>query len=72
MHIYKHEWEQAIENNKTILNMDNLNIDAMTLDIFILLVFSSVHNESIEKFKDLRRSIDVNEPKNPELYVKIA
>ena len=66
------DWDQSHDTIQKIFSLEKLNIEALRIWTFLLLAREGNYKVAKEKIRDLMRSFDVNEPKNPDLYFKCS
>lgn len=72
LHIISADWDLCLEAIQKVLYYDKTNIEALRMYIFYLLSRESNIELVEEKMEDLKRSFQINEPKNSELYYKYS
>lgn len=72
LHIYNNEWDQAIDSITTVYAQDKLNIEALRIYTFYLMVREGDWDMVDEKMNELLDAMKKIENKNAELYFNIS
>lgn len=72
IHIFNGDWDQAFEAITTVLAKDRTNVEALRLFVFYLLSRENDIEATLEKFDQLKDSMERNEGKNADLFYNIS